>query len=159
MVEQQADMKDELKRAVELTRAEEFEEALEIFNSHLLGMTTGSINEKRFAAGTLYYYGLCVAMVKRRYSEGVKYCRLSVKANMFDPEHRYNLARVYVERGNRRQAFEALNAGLQLEPHHKRLNRLLDQIGRRRPPLIPLLGRDNPINVWLGKMARREQKD
>ncbi len=151
MTDERHVLRDELRRAIDLARDEEFAHALAIFEQHLPRMTGGSIDDKRFAAAAMSYYGLCVAMVKRRYSEGVKYCKISIKSNMFDPEHHYNLARIYMERLDRRHAFEALSDGLRLSPHNKRLNRLLDEIGRRGRPPIPFLGRDNPLNVWLGK--------
>jgi hypothetical protein len=50
---------------------------------------------------------------------------------------------------------ESLNAGLRLEPNNAQLNRIFDRIGRRRPPVVPFLSRDNPLNVWLGRRFRR----
>jgi tetratricopeptide (TPR) repeat protein len=145
-----------VEQAVELTVEGKYSEALPIFEQHLMTLSEGTINDKRVAASAFSYYGLCVAAVKRRYSEGVKYCEISLRSNPMSPEHRANLALVYIERNDRAKAVESLNAGLRLEPRNRRIHRILNELGRRRPPVISLLGRDNPLNVWLGK--RRSQK-
>ena len=143
-----------IEHAIELARKESYEEALPIFEQHLPGLTGGDIGAKRLAARAFSYYGLCVAMVRRKYAEAVEYCNISLKANFLDPDHRYNLAMVYLERDDRRHAVEALNAGLRLAPNNTRLKRIFDLIGRRKPPVIGFLGRSNPVNIWLGKMLR-----
>ncbi len=144
-------------RAIDLTRKEQYEEALELFDAHLPTLTSGTLEDKRVAAGALSFYGICVAKVRRKYGEAVKYCNISIRSNMFDPDHRYNLALVYLERDDRRRAVESLSAGLKLKPGHPGINRIFDIIGRRRKPVIPFLPRNNPLNVWLGR--RRRKKD
>ncbi len=140
--------------AVELTRNEQYEEALALFDEHLSTLTSGSLEDKRVAAGALSFYGLCVAKVRRRYGEAVKYCNISIRSNMFDPDHRYNLALVYLERDDRKRAVESLSAGLKLKPGHPGINKIFDTIGRRQKPVITFLPRDNPLNVWLGRKRR-----
>jgi len=147
---------EKMAEAIELTRRENYHEALVIFEEHLPGLTSGSIPDKRVAAGAVSYYGVCVAKVRRKYAEAVQYCNVSIKANIFDPEHRYNLALVYLERDDRKAAVEALNSGLRLNPKHPRINRIFDEIGRRQKPAIPFLPRNNPLNVWLGRKRRGE---
>jgi len=146
---------ERIKDAIRLTRQEEFDQALTLFESHLPGLSGGTIADRRLAAAAFSYYGLCVAMVRRKYSQAVDYCNVSLKANFMDPDHRANLAQVYLERGDRRKAVETLNAGLRLEPNNTQINLIFDQIGRRRRPVVPFLSRDNPLNVWLGKRRAR----
>jgi len=147
----------QVQRAIQMTRREHYAEALEVFERHLPPLAQGDISDKRLAAAAFSFYGLCVAVVRRRYSEAVKYCNLSLKSNFLDPDHRYNLARVYLERNDRKRAVESLNAGLRIAPKNTQLNTIFDRIGRRRPPVLPFLSRDNPVNVWLGKRFRRHQ--
>jgi tetratricopeptide (TPR) repeat protein len=149
---------DQIKDAINLTREERYEVALPLFESLLPRLGAGTIADKRLAATAFSYYGLCVAMVRRRYAEAVKYCKISLKANFLDPDHRFNLARVYLERNDRRRAIEALNAGLRLSPRNRRLNALFNELGRRRPPVIPFLSRSNPLNIWLGKKLRKPRR-
>jgi len=73
-----------------------------------------------------------------------------------DPDHRANLALVYLERSDRASAIENLHAGLRIQPNNARINEILNDIGRRKPPAISFLSRDNPLNVWLGR--RRANK-
>lgn len=141
--------------AVRLTRDDRFEEALEQFESTLPKLTGGDLSDKRVAAGAFSYYGVCVAMVRRRYAEAVEYCNVSLRSNSLDPEHKANLALVYLERNDRAKAVEILSSGLRLDPSNRSLNLVLDQIGRRGKPPIPFLSRSNPLNVWLGKRLRR----
>ena len=140
--------------AVELTRDGAFEEALEKFEANLSVITGGDLQNKRIAAAAFSYYGLCLAMVKRRYADGVKFCKISIKANFMDPDHRCNLGLVYLERQNRRRAIGAFEEGLRIQPTHRRINAILDRIGRRTGPVVPFLSRDNPLNVWLGRRRR-----
>jgi len=134
-----------------LTIEGKVEEAIELFEQNLKLLSQGTIADRRIAASAFSFYGLCVAKVRRRYAEGVKYCQISLRSNPLDPDHRANLAMVYLERDDRSKAVEALNAGLRLDSRNKRINRVLDIIGRRRPPVIRFLPRNNPLNVWLGK--------
>ncbi len=144
---------DLVKGAIRLTRQEKFDEALPIFEEFLPQLTGGDLSDKRVAASAFSYYGLCVAMVRRKYSQAVDYCNVSLKSNFLDPDHRYNLALVYLERDDRRKAVETLNAGLRIEPQNTMINVILDRIGRRRPPAIAFLSRDNPINIFFGRMS------
>ena len=145
-------MREKIQEAVTWTREERFEEAIEIFEDHLSNLSEGDLQDKRLAAFAFSYYGLCMAMVKHKYAEALKYCNISVKANFMEPEHRLNLAQVYLERDDRRKAIEHLEAGLRLEPSNRRIHKIYDEIGQRQPPAISFLSRTNPINIWLGRM-------
>jgi tetratricopeptide (TPR) repeat protein len=147
-------VEDRIRRAVSLTREEKYEDALEIFEKSLAAVDGGSVQQKRLAATAFSFYGVCMAKVQRRYGQAVQCCQISLKHNFLDPEHHHNLALVYLERGDRRHAVETLNAGLRLDGRNRRLNRLYDEIGRRRSPVIPFLSRNNALNIWLGKKFR-----
>jgi tetratricopeptide (TPR) repeat protein len=140
-----------IQQAVEMTREARHSEALSLFETYLTPLSGGTIGDRRVAAAAFSYYGFCVAKVRRKYADGVKYCNISLRANPLDPEHRTNLAMVYLERDDRVKAVESLNSGLRLDRRNKRLNILLESIGRRQPPVIPFLSRNNPLNIWLGK--------
>jgi len=142
---------DEVAEAVSLTKEGQYEEALHSFEKHLDRLAGGTIGDKRVSASAFSYYGLCVAMVRRRYADAVKYCQISLRTNPLEPQHRANLALVYMERNDRAKAVETLNSGLRLDGRNRRIHRILDDLGRRKPPVIPFLSRDNPLNVWLGK--------
>jgi tetratricopeptide (TPR) repeat protein len=150
-------MRDKVQEAVSWTRQEQYDEAIGIFEQYLPVLSgEGDLQSKRFAAAAFSYYGVCVAMVRHKYAEAVKYCNISVKANFMDPEHRINLALVYLERDDRKNAVKNLEAGLRLNPSNKRIHRIFKEIGRRKPVMFSFLSRKNPLNVWIGRM--RETK-
>lgn len=150
-------MREKIQEAIAWTRSERFEEAVEVFEKYLPVLSSeGELTDKRFAAAAFSYYGLCVAMVKHKYAEALKYCNLSVKSNFMEPEHRINLALVYLEREDRKNAVRNLEAGLRLDPSNQRIHRIFAEIGRRKPVTFSFLSRRNPINVWLGRL--REPK-
>jgi tetratricopeptide (TPR) repeat protein len=150
---------ERVREAIQLTRQEIYEKALEAFEENLPTLTEGTIADKRVAASAFSFYGLCIAMVRRRYAEAVKYCNVSLKSNFMDPDHRANLALVYLERNERSKAVETLNAGLRLAPNNPQINKIFDRIGRRQPPVIPFLARSNALNVWLGRLRYGGRKD
>ena len=146
-------MRERVQEAVSWTRSERFDDAIEVFESFLPKLAAdGDLQDKRFAAAAFSYYGLCVAMVKHKYAEALKYCNISVKANFMDPEHRINLAMVYLERDDRKNAVRNLEAGLRLQPSNKRIQQIFAEIGRRKPVTFCFLSRRNFINVWLGRL-------
>jgi tetratricopeptide (TPR) repeat protein len=146
----------EIERAVELTRQKRYAEALAIFEKQLPQLSTHDVTDKRVLTNSSSFYGLCVAMVRRHYSQAVQYCNLSLKSQFMEPDHRANIALVYLERSDRASAIENLHAGLRIQPNNARINEILNDIGRRKQPAISFLSRDNPLNVWLGR--RRAQK-
>jgi tetratricopeptide (TPR) repeat protein len=150
-------MHDQVREAISLTRQERFGEAIEIFEKYVPILSSqGDLQDKRFAAAACSYYGLCLAMVKHKYAEALKYCNISIKANFMEPEHRINLALVYLERDDRKNAVQNLEAGLRLQPSNKRIRKVFAEIGRRKPVTFSFLHRNNPINVFFGRL--REPK-
>jgi len=150
-------MRDKIQEAISWTRMEQYEDAIAVFEEFLsLLSSDGDLQDKRFAASAFSYYGVCVAMVRHKYAEAIKYCNISVKANFMDPEHRINLALVYLERDDRKNAVKNLEAGLRLQPSNKRINKIFKEIGRRKALMFSFLSRRNPLNVWIGKL--REPK-
>lgn len=148
-------MRDKIQEAISWTRSEQYEDAITVFEDFLSTLSSeGDLQDKRFAASAFSYYGLCVAMVRRKYADAVKYCNVSVKANFMDPEHRINLALVYLERDDRKNAVKNLEAGLRLQPSNKRINKIFREIGRRKALMFSFLSRTNPLNVWIGKLRQ-----
>lgn len=143
-------------QAVEETKAGNYGDAISVFEKHLDRLAAGTIGDKRVSAASFSYYGLCVAMLRRRYADAVKYCQISLRTNPLDPQHRANLALVYMERNDRAKAVQTLNSGLRLDKNNRRIHQILNELGRRRPPVIPFFSRNNPLNIWLGR--RRASK-
>ena len=144
-----------IKHAVRLTQDGRYADALPLFQMYLPLLERGNEDERRLLTKSSSFCGLSLAMVKHRFSEALEYCRISLNGDFGDPDHRANLALVYLERNDRRNAVKHLYAGLRVQPGHPRINRILESIGWRRKPPIRFLSRDHPINVWLGKRRSR----
>lgn len=138
--------------AVRLTRDEEYEQALALFEMYLPLLSSGVDEDTRLLAASSSHCGLCMAMVKHKYSEGLDYCNISLRRDILNPDHHANIALLYLERDDRKNAVKHLHEGLRLQPRHRRINRILDEIGRRQSPVLPFLKRENPVNVALGRM-------
>jgi tetratricopeptide (TPR) repeat protein len=150
-------MRDKIQEAISWTRQGVYEEAIGVFEDYLPILSSeGDLQDKRFAASAFSYYGVCVAMERHKYAEAIKYCNISVKANFMDPEHRINLALVFLERDDRKNAVKNLEAGLRLQPSNKRIHKIFKEIGRRKAVMFTFLSRKNPLNVWIGRL--REPK-
>lgn len=160
MADQKRLPREELEKLVTeaaiLTRVEEFDDAVEIFEVHLPQLSAGLDEDKIIAASVFSYYGLCIAALRKQYSDGIKYCQLSLKVQSSNPEHYENQARIHLLARSRGRAVDALFDGLSYDPDNKAINRILDGIGRRREPVISFLPRDNVLNVYFGK--KRHEK-
>lgn len=174
MTDEKKPPREELEKAVMeaalLTRVEEFDDAVKLFEANLPQLSSGTDKDKRIAAGVFSYYGLCIAAVRKQYSDGIKYCQLSLKVQSQNPEHYENQAKIHLLARSRGRAVDALFEGLSHDPNNKPINKILDGIGRRREPVVSFLPRDNILNVYLGKKrhekfqrkraeARRRHKD
>jgi tetratricopeptide (TPR) repeat protein len=102
----------------------------------------------------LSYYGLSLALQANRPRDGLSFCREAASVEFFNPDVFWNLGRVFLAMDRRKDAYEAIRKGLLLQPGHAGLRNELERMGRRRPPAIPFLSRDNPLNVLLGRLSR-----
>lgn len=103
------------------------------------------------------YLGYGIARYERRVKEGLALCQHSIKVQFYEPENYVNLARVHLLARNRRKAVEALTRALKLNVSHPGARALAQEIGWRRPPVIPFLSRGNFLNRILGKMRHQMQ--
>ena len=101
------------------------------------------------------YYGFSLALAHRPKREFISMCEQAARTAPTNPEIHANLGRVYLLAGHRSKALAALAKGLKLAPDDKRLRALLSKFDRRRPPVIPGLGRDHAFNVAAGKLRHR----
>ena len=113
--------------------------------------------ERRFGASPpqaryLSYYGLCLGEAWKRAHEAVKFCRKAVDLEKYNPDLHYNLGRVLLIAGRRREAHRVLVRGSRLQPDHAGIQREMRRMGVRRRPVLPFLPRNNPVNVLLGRI-------
>ncbi len=98
-----------------------------------------------------------LAMVFCGQRGAVTLCRNAAAEEAYDTEVLENLARVELRCGHRRYALAAIRRGLAMDRHARGLLRLRQEIGVRRRPVLPFLGRNHPFNRWLGRLRYRLQ--
>lgn len=106
----------------------------------------------------LSFYGLCLALESGRIREGSEFCRQAIALEFYNADLYWNLGRVMLSGGRRRDAWDILRKGLALQPGHMGLRREMARMGFRRRPLIPFLSRRHPLNVLLGRLAGSPRK-
>lgn len=100
----------------------------------------------------LSYYGYLIAKIRKQYREAIDMCERAVRERGDDPAHWANLAEVYMMANRRVKAVSTIDEALKRFPRTKLLLDIREWMGKRRPPVIPFLGRDNVVNQILGHM-------
>jgi tetratricopeptide (TPR) repeat protein len=127
-------------------------EALAYFNGAIeIEKRLGQASQPQ--ARYLSYYGLCLSLTGAGSHEAVRFCRIAAETEGYRTDVCWNLGRVLLAAGRRREAHQALRWGLRLQPDHKGIRHDLRRMGSRRPPVLPFLRRTNPINRFLGRLA------
>ena len=139
-----------IRLGIQAARQKEYEKGLIFLAEAYRRLSRGS--ESKIPAAALSYYGLCLAMHKGRVKEAAEFCQLALEKEFYNAEHYLNLGHVWIVGRSRRKAVDALDRGLAVDPNHGEMQRLRTEMGIRKRPVIPFLGRDNPLNVSLGKM-------
>ncbi|HEY2324169.1 MAG TPA: hypothetical protein VGJ82_15025 [Thermoanaerobaculia bacterium] len=148
--------RSKLERAIDLTKDEEYLSALTVFLDVFGTEDAPPLNNAK-AASALSYFGLCLALVSRKYKTAIDLCKRAIDLEFYHGEHYANLTRVYVAAGNRKKALETAEAGMRVAPEDDELLRARRDLGIRARPAVPFLDRSNPINVSLGQ-ARHAKK-
>lgn len=98
--------------------------------------------------------GFCIAKERGHVTRGLELCQTAIARQPDCPEHYYYLARVLLVVNRKPEAIQALRQGLG-HGDSASIKQLLGELGTRRPPFIPWLHRDNPINKYLGLFLNR----
>ncbi len=101
------------------------------------------------------HYGLSLALVERRFNEGLELCRSAAKEEFFNPDLYHNLARVHLAFGFKAEALRYLRRGLMIDASHSGMLDDLGGLGVRRLPILRFLPRRHPFNRWLGRFRGR----
>jgi len=103
---------------------------------------------------TRSYYGYVIARERGEFNQAVALCREAMRDQPQNTVHYLNLGRVFLAAGNRDKAIRVFREGLKFGRNAK-IQRHLDQLGLRRPEVIPALARTNPLNKYLGLLLAR----
>ncbi len=101
------------------------------------------------------YYGLCVALVERRFNKALELCSAAVKEEFFNPDLYLNLARVHMAFGFKAEGMRYLRRALMIDPESAAARTELRTLGERGRPVLRFLPRRHLLNRWLGRARQR----
>ena len=100
------------------------------------------------------YLAWCRAKTRGEYTEAVALAREALESERENPVHYLNLGRIHLLAGDKERAIEVFRQGIPFDTWGE-IARELDQLGSRKPPVIPSLKRSHPINRFLGRILTR----
>lgn len=100
------------------------------------------------------YLAFCIARERGQFKKAISLCEEALKEEPENPVHYLNLGRVYILTGQKTEAMRILREGLTYEENREIVDELVG-LGMRKPPVIPLLNRRNPLNKYLGIVLNR----
>ena len=101
----------------------------------------------------LSYYAYSRACCGKTPRESVELCERAVRLSRYDPDVLLNMGRVYASAGKISQALRAFQAGLEISPNHKHLQKELALYNRRSSPPLSFLDRNHLASKVLGKLV------
>lgn len=116
----------------------------------------------------LSYYGYLQAVADQKFRSGVETCKealaLYKKKQALEDESHYpvfylNLGRAYLAAGKKSEALESFRTGLRYDAGNIDIKKELRGMGVRHKPVVPFLGRSNPINQLLGWILWRRKQE
>lgn len=96
----------------------------------------------------------CLAKERKRYQQAMTLCREALAEEPGNPEHYYQLGRIYLVAGQKRQAMKSFRKGLKFKRHQPIIDEL-NRLGTRKEPLFTSLPRDHFLNRNAGKLLAR----
>jgi tetratricopeptide (TPR) repeat protein len=96
----------------------------------------------------------CLARERRQYQQAMKLCREALQEEPDNPDHYYQLSRIYLFAGQKQQAIKALRKGLRFGRHQPIIDEL-HRLGLRKPPVFSSLPREHLLNRAAGVLFSR----
>jgi tetratricopeptide (TPR) repeat protein len=100
------------------------------------------------------YLAFCLAKARGQYAEAVSLCEEALGKDPTNPVHYLNLGRVHIFAGQREKALNVLRQGLNFG-NSDEIIRELNALGTRKPPVIPSLRREHPLNKFCGILLKK----
>jgi len=100
----------------------------------------------------LSYYGLALGQASRSWDEAEALCLAALRMKRQIPQLHLNLADLYRHRGRTADAVETLTDALRYTGRDARVSEALATFGVRKAPLFSFLGRNHPVNKYLGRV-------
>ncbi len=100
----------------------------------------------------------CLAKERRQYKQAMALCREALQAEPDNPDHYYQLSRIYIVTEQKRQALKSLRKGLKFKRYQPIIDELT-RLGARKTPVFSSLPREHIINrsagILLAKFGSR----
>lgn len=93
--------------------------------------------------------GFCIAKQRGQLTRAFELCRTAIEHDPDNPLHYLYLGKIYLVGGKTDEALQAFREGMVLGGSPE-IERMLDVVGTRKPPVISFLSRDNLLNKYLG---------
>ena len=100
---------------------------------------------------------LAVAHDRHDIKGAVALCQEAIRMEPRNPELFLRLGIVYLVADNRKDAIRIFRLGLRVG-RSPAINRWLQILGHRQPPVLPFLSRSNVLNRYLGKLRGKMRK-
>jgi len=91
----------------------------------------------------------CLAKERQQYQQAMTLCREALQAEPDNPDHYYQLSRIYLIAGQKRQAMKSLRRGLKFKRHQLIIDEL-NRLGARKEPFFSSLPREHILNRSAG---------
>ncbi|OGQ58823.1 MAG: hypothetical protein A3J24_10525 [Deltaproteobacteria bacterium RIFCSPLOWO2_02_FULL_53_8] len=144
MITREFEVKGLAERGIILTKDGRHKEALKVFDSDIC-TTLDPV--------AMSYYAMCLAKVEARYDKAISLCVIAAEKEFFNPEIYLNLGRIFLATGQKSKAIKTFKRGLKMDDSNDELLLEMRKLGLRRRPFISWLGRNNSLNIFLGKAA------
>ena len=96
----------------------------------------------------------CLAKERRQYQQAMTLCREALQAEPDNPDHYYQLSRIYLVAGQKRQAIKSLRKGLKFKRHQPIIDQLT-RLGVRQEPFFASLPREHFLNRSVGALLAK----
>jgi tetratricopeptide (TPR) repeat protein len=100
------------------------------------------------------YFAFCLAKERGQYKKAIALCKEAMEKEPDNSDHYLNLGKINELLGNKTEALQIFRQGLSRQANPQ-INAELDRLGARKPPVIPFLKRENPLNKYLGFILKK----
>lgn len=100
------------------------------------------------------HLAFCLAKEQRQLQKAATLCNGALQEEPHNPVHYLNLGRIYLLAGQKNRAIQTWRRGLKIG-RNPQIALELRKLGLRKPPLLKALGREHPVNKYLGMMLQK----
>lgn len=96
----------------------------------------------------------CLAVERRQMQQAMRLCREALEIDPGNPDHYYQLARIYITAGQKSKAIKSLRKGLKFKRHQGIIDELI-RLGARKPVVFSSLPREHILNRSAGLLLSK----